>query len=160
MPRPMGTLASCLSSPGTGWPPQYAGEPVRQPVAAAAGNPLSVTPPRMARVWLVAGVFFLLFFAAAAPSPLYGVYQVQWRFSATTLTVVFAAYALLLLVALLVFGSVSDYLGRRWVILARAWRWPGPAGCSWRRTVSGCCSPPGRCRAPPSAPRAARSALR
>ena len=52
------------------------------------------------------------------PSPLYGVYQAQWRFSATTLTAVFAVYALLLLVTLLVFGSVSDYLGRRRVILA------------------------------------------
>ena len=60
----------------------------------------------------------LLFFVAAAPSPLYGVYQAEWRFSATTLTEVFAAYALLLLVTLLVFGSVSDYLGRRLVILA------------------------------------------
>ena len=66
----------------------------------------------------MAGVLFLLFFAAAAPSPLYGVYQAQWRFSAITLTAVFAAYALLLLVTLLVFGSVSDYLGRRRVILA------------------------------------------
>jgi MFS family permease len=74
--------------------------------------------PRADGFWLVAGVFFLLFFAAAAPSPLYGVYQAQWRFSATTLTAVFAAYALLLLVTLLVFGSVSDYLGRRRVILA------------------------------------------
>ena len=63
-------------------------------------------------------MLFLLFFAAAAPSPLYGVYQAQWRFSATTLTAVFAAYALLLLATLLVFGSVSDYLGRRRVILA------------------------------------------
>jgi hypothetical protein len=58
-------------------------------------------------------VLFLLFFAAAAPSPLYGVYQAQRRFSAITLTAVFAAHALLLLVTLLVFGSVSDYLGRR-----------------------------------------------
>ncbi len=66
----------------------------------------------------MAGVLFLLFFAAAAPSPLYGVYQAQWRFSATKLTAVFAACALLLLVTLLVFGSVSDYLGRRRVILA------------------------------------------
>jgi hypothetical protein len=39
----------------------------------------------------VAGVLFLLFFAAAAPSPLYGVYQAQWRFSAITLTAIFAA---------------------------------------------------------------------
>ena len=59
-----------------------------------------------------------MFFSAAAPSPLYGVYQTQWRFSATTLTAVFAVYALFLLVTLLVFGSVSDYLGRRRVILA------------------------------------------
>jgi MFS family permease len=73
--------------------------------------------PRVAGFWLVAGVFVLLFFAAAAPSPLYGVYQARWRFSATTLTAVFAVYALVLLVTLLVFGSVSDYVGRRRVIL-------------------------------------------
>jgi hypothetical protein len=74
--------------------------------------------PRAAAFWLVAGVLFLLFFAAAAASPLYGVYQARWRFSATTLTAVFASYALLLLITLLVFGSLSDYLGRRRVILA------------------------------------------
>ncbi len=55
---------------------------------------------------------------AGAPSPLYGIYRAQLRFSATTLTAVFAIYALVLLLTLLVFGSVSDYLGRRRVILA------------------------------------------
>jgi hypothetical protein len=74
--------------------------------------------PRAAAFWLMAVVLFLLFFAAAAPSPLYGVYQSRWGFSAITLTVVFAAYAVLLLATLLVLGSVSDYLGRRPVILA------------------------------------------
>jgi MFS family permease len=74
--------------------------------------------PREAAFWLAAGVLFLLFFAAAAPSPLYGVYQDRWRFSATTLTAIFAAYALLLLITLLVFGSLSDYVGRRRMILA------------------------------------------
>jgi hypothetical protein len=77
-----------------------------------------VALPRAAAFWLVAGVLFLLFFAAAAPSPLYGVYQSRWRFSTTTLTAVFAAYAVALLVTLLVIGRVSDYLGRRRVILA------------------------------------------
>ena len=48
--------------------------------------------------------------------PLYDVYQAQWRFSAITLTAVFGVYAFGLLIALLVFGSVSDYLGRRRVI--------------------------------------------
>jgi MFS family permease len=83
---------------------------------AASGNERAALP-RAATFWLMGGVLFLLFFAAAAPSPLYGVYQAQWGFSATTLTAVFAAYALLLLVTLLVFGSLSDYLGRRRVIL-------------------------------------------
>jgi hypothetical protein len=89
-------------------------DPNRQPVTRGRRAALS----RAAAFWLVAGVLFLLFFAAAAPSPLYGVYQAHWQFSAITLTAVFAAYALLLLVTLLVFGSVSDYLGRRRVILA------------------------------------------
>ena len=83
--------------------------------AAPAGRPAL---PRAAGFWLVAGVLFLLLFASAAASPLYGVYQAQWRFSATTLTVVFAVYSLTLLVTLLVCGSLSDYLGRRPVIVA------------------------------------------
>ena len=43
-------------------------------------------------------------------------YQAQFRFSAATLTAVFAVYVLVLLATLLVFGSVSDYLGRLPVI--------------------------------------------
>ena len=74
--------------------------------------------PSRAAFWLVAGILCVLFFAAGAPSPLYGIYRAQLRFSATTLTAVFAIYALVLLATLLVFGSVSDYLGRRRVILA------------------------------------------
>ena len=87
-------------------------------ITAGRGNARRPVLPRAAAFWLMGGVLFLLFFAAAAPSPLYGVYQAHWRFSAITLTAVFAAYAVLLLVTLLVFGSLSDYLGRRRVILA------------------------------------------
>src|SRR5580658_4828008 len=74
--------------------------------------------PRRAAFWLAGGVLWLLFCAAGAPSPLYGIYRAQLGFSATTLTAVFAIYALVLLATLLVFGSVSDYVGRRRVILA------------------------------------------
>jgi MFS family permease len=92
-------------------------EPDRRPVTRAArGHARRGALPRSAGFWLVAGVLFLLLFVSGAASPLYRVYQVQWRFSATTLTAVFAVYALVLLVTLLVFGSVSDYLGRRRVI--------------------------------------------
>jgi MFS family permease len=71
------------------------------------------TLPRRGAFWLLAAMFCLLFVAAAAPTPLYRVYQAEWRFSVTTLTAVFAVYALVLLATLLMFGSVSDYFGRR-----------------------------------------------
>src|SRR6201999_2198329 len=53
---------------------------------------------------------------SAAASPLSPVYQAEFRFSPATLTAVFAVYVLVLLVTLLFFGSVSDYLGRLPVI--------------------------------------------
>ena len=59
-----------------------------------------------------------LLFASSAPSPLYVIYQAEWDFSALTLTAVFAVYAVALLSALLVAGSLSDHLGRRPVLLA------------------------------------------
>lgn len=61
----------------------------------------------------------LCFFAASsAPTPLYHLYQQNWGFSPAMLTLIFGVYALSLLVALLVVGSLSDYLGRRPVIFA------------------------------------------
>ena len=75
------------------------------------------TLPKAAAFWILAVLFLMLFFASAAASPLYPVYQVQFDFSAATLTAVFAVYVLVLLVTLLLFGTVSDYLGRLPVIL-------------------------------------------
>ena len=75
------------------------------------------TLPRAAAFWILAGLFLMLFFASAAASPLYPVYQARFGFSAATLTAVFAVYVLVLLVTLLFLGSVSDYLGRLPVIL-------------------------------------------
>ena len=98
---------------GTGSDPRRG----RRPGGGAARTPAGrAALARVAGFWLVAGVLFLLLFASAAASPLYGVYQAQWRFSATTLTAVFAVYVLVLLLTLVVFGSLSDYLGRRRVI--------------------------------------------
>ena len=74
--------------------------------------------PKEAAFWILAVLFLMLFFGSAAASPLYRVYQAQFRFSAITLTAVFAVYVLVLLVTLLMFGSVSDYLGRLPVIIA------------------------------------------
>src|ERR1700730_8769040 len=54
----------------------------------------------------------------AAPTPLYQQYQESFGLTPFMLTVVFAAYVLSLLAALLTVGSLSDYIGRRPSILA------------------------------------------
>ena len=64
----------------------------------------------------LAFVLLCFFAASSAPTPLYHLYQQAWGFSPVLLTVIFAVYALSLLATLLVFGSLSDYLGRRPVI--------------------------------------------
>jgi MFS family permease len=67
--------------------------------------------------WATAAIGFLAFAANTAASPLYRVYRVQYGFSATTLTLLFAVYIAVLLLTLLFFGSVSDFVGRRPVML-------------------------------------------
>lgn len=67
---------------------------------------------------LLGAVLFSFFLAAAAPSPLFVLFQHQWGFSSSLLTVAFAVYALALLASLLVAGSLSDHIGRRPVIIA------------------------------------------
>jgi MFS family permease len=66
----------------------------------------------------LAAVFGAFFFAAGAPTPLLSLRQQEWGFSAGTLTIAFSIYALGLLAALLVGGSLSDHIGRRPVMLA------------------------------------------
>jgi hypothetical protein len=70
-----------------------------------------------ASLWLLASVLGMFLVASSAPSPLYALYKQAWGFSALTLTVVFSAYAFALLGALLVCGAISDFRGRRDVIL-------------------------------------------
>lgn len=57
------------------------------------------------------------FFAASAPSPLFVVFQNRWSLGASTLTIIFAVYAIALLVALLTAGAVSDHIGRKPVVV-------------------------------------------
>lgn len=55
--------------------------------------------------------------ASSVPAPLYPLYQAEWGFTAFTVTLIFAVYALALLVGLLFFGTMSNRFGRRLVIL-------------------------------------------
>ena len=65
--------------------------------------------------------------ASTAASPLYRVYEDKFSFAPTTLTLLFTVYIVVLLATLLLFGSVSDYTGRRTVMLAGLAF--GAAGC-------------------------------
>src|SRR6201987_4838455 len=68
----------------------------------------------------VAAVTTAMTFSAsgAAPTPLYHQYQESFGLTPFTITIIFAAYVLSLLAALLTVGSLSDYIGRRPAILA------------------------------------------
>jgi MFS family permease len=97
-------------------------EPAIAPVTATAAHPgqrPTKAGGRLSRPFTFAaiGVIFVVFMAAsAAPTPLYVVYQQQWGFSATVLTLVFAVYVFALIASLLLFGALSDFVGRRPVL--------------------------------------------
>ncbi|MFE0759916.1 MFS transporter [Streptomyces smyrnaeus] len=83
----------------------------------------------------------LLWYAAAAfvfavgmagttlPTPLYGLYRQELGFGELMVTVVFAVYAVGVIVALLVAGDFSDKLGRRPVLFAALALSAASAGC-------------------------------
>jgi MFS family permease len=78
--------------------------------------------PQLARVRsrasfvVVASALFVLLTDGNLPTPLYGVYQERFGFSSAALTAIFATYTIALVPSLLVFGQLSDRVGRRPVI--------------------------------------------
>jgi MFS family permease len=69
-------------------------------------------------LYLLASLVVSFLAGSSAPTPLYALYQAKWGFSPATTTVVFAVYAVAVLLALLTLGKLSDHLGRRPVLLA------------------------------------------
>src|SRR6476661_6136873 len=67
---------------------------------------------------VVSGAWFAMMAGANLATPLYAVYEGEFGFSSAVLTVVFATYALVLAPSLLLFGQLSDRLGRRRVMAA------------------------------------------
>jgi predicted MFS family arabinose efflux permease len=77
--------------------------------------------PRMghrAAFALLASAALTLLASSSVPTPLYATYQARWGFSDLTVTVIFGVYAVAVLAALLVFGSLSDHVGRRPLLIA------------------------------------------
>jgi MFS family permease len=66
-----------------------------------------------AGLWAVAFAFVAVMAFSTVPTPLYAIYQAQDGFSTFLITVIFAAYAVGVTLALFLAGHVSDRLGRR-----------------------------------------------
>jgi MFS family permease len=71
-----------------------------------------------AAFWIVTYLFAATMLGTTLPTPLYVIYQAQWHFSSGITTVIYATYAVGVLVALLLAGHSSDQVGRRPVLAA------------------------------------------
>lgn len=85
--------------------------------AAPSGTSRSMLSTRAATTVFAASAMTFLA-SSAAPTPLYQHYQAAFSLSPTTMTLIFASYAISLLLALLTVGSLSDYIGRRLVVVS------------------------------------------
>lgn len=70
--------------------------------------------------WVVVAVFAVLMAFTTLPTPLYPLYQQRDGFPTFVITLIFAAYGFGVMTGLYLAGHVSDYLGRRKVIIAAA----------------------------------------
>src|SRR4051794_5159107 len=113
----------CLSSPGDVWAPRpywYGLDRAMSSVAAQRAPIRRLSRVREGRgpFLVVAAALFTMLMAGNLPTPLYAVYRERFGFSSTELTLIFATYMLALIPSLLLFGQLSDRVGRRRVIAA------------------------------------------
>lgn len=73
-----------------------------------------------AAFWLIALTFLTMMAFATVPTPLYALYQARDGFETFTVTVIFSAYAVGVILALTLAGHVSDWMGRRRIMLIAA----------------------------------------
>ena len=110
-----------------------------------AGRPASRR--HNAAFWIVGYTFAVTMAFSALPTPLYVLYQARDHFSTFMITVIFAAYAVGVVASLFLAGHLSDWAGRRrMILLAVATNmasgllfllWPATAGLIVARLVSG-----------------------
>ncbi len=67
--------------------------------------------------WVVAFAYLAVMAFSTVPSPLYGLYRARDHFSLFTVTVIYAVYAIGVIGALLLAGHLSDWYGRRRLLL-------------------------------------------
>jgi len=67
--------------------------------------------------WIIAAAFFVVMAFSTLPTPLYALYQQRDGFATFLITVIFAAYGIGVMASLYFAGHISDWLGRRRIIL-------------------------------------------
>jgi predicted MFS family arabinose efflux permease len=72
---------------------------------------------RRASFWTAAAVAAISLWTSAAPTTTYPLYASTWHLTPTATTAIFAVYPVVLVAFLLLFGQVSDYIGRRAAML-------------------------------------------
>lgn len=97
--------------------------------------------------WIVSAVFLVSMAFTTIPTPLYSLYQAKDRFATYMITVVFSAYALGVVASLYLAGHLSDWFGRKPVLLvavvaeivsaALFLLWPETVGLIVARFISG-----------------------
>lgn len=73
---------------------------------------------RRVSFWTAASVAMLALWASGAPSIIYPVYAHDWGLTPTVLTAVFAVYPAALVAVMVIFGGISDHIGRRATLMA------------------------------------------
>jgi MFS family permease len=86
-------------------------------LAAEPGRPTRHQRRHSAAFWLVAAAFCVNIAFSAVPTPLYVIYQQRDHFSTLMITVVYAVYAIGVIGSLFLGGHVSDWVGRRRVLV-------------------------------------------
>jgi Na+/melibiose symporter-like transporter len=125
------------ASPAT-LPPGSLALPARRPAARLAHR---------TGFWVTAATYFVLMAFNTVPTPLYALYQQRDGFPTFTITVVFAAYSIGVMVSLYLAGHLSDRWGRRPLILSAVaveiaaavlfWLWPDVGGIIVSRLIAG-----------------------
>src|ERR1700758_5196060 len=97
--------------------------------------------------WIVGYTFAVTIAFSALPTPLYVLYQARDHFSTFMITVIFAAYAVGVVGSLFLAGHLSDWVGRRRMILLAVLinmlsgllflLWPATVGLIIGRVISG-----------------------
>ncbi|WP_112247471.1 MFS transporter [Kribbella monticola] len=70
-----------------------------------------------ASFWTAGAVVALALWTSACPTMIYPLYQAHWSVTSTTVAWIFAAYPIALIPVLVVFGNLSDHIGRRAAML-------------------------------------------